>query len=93
MIGGVFRHMLSHLSGVPHLHVTGAKNPSWPESNQLAIYKHGGGPELQATEKNQGGDFLQALYMRTHLLEILVLGNKYSKITLAVQLCRVQFFF
>ena len=57
MIGGVFRHMLSHLSGVPHLHVTGAKNPSWPESNQLAIYKHGGGPELQPTEKNQRSDF------------------------------------
>ena len=59
----------------------------------MAIYKHGGGPELQTTEKNQRGDFLQALYMRTHLLEILVLGNKYSKITLALQLCRVQFFF
>ena len=50
-------YWLSHLSGVPHLHVTGAKNPSWPESNQLAIYKHGGGPELQPTEKNQRGDF------------------------------------
>ena len=27
------------------------KNPNWPESNQLAIYKHGWGFELGATEK------------------------------------------
>ena len=25
MIGGVTRHMLPHLSGIPHLHVTGLK--------------------------------------------------------------------
>jgi len=27
------------------------KNPNWPEANQLAIYKHGRGFELRATEK------------------------------------------
>ena len=27
------------------------KNPNWPEANQLAIYKHGQGFELGATEK------------------------------------------
>ena len=27
------------------------KNPNWPEANQLAIYKHGRGFELGATEK------------------------------------------
>jgi len=28
-----------------------AKNPNWPEANQLAIYKHGRGFELGAAEK------------------------------------------
>ena len=28
-----------------------AKNPNWPEANQLAIYKRGRGFELEATEK------------------------------------------
>ena len=27
------------------------KNPSWPEADQLAIYKHGREVELGATEK------------------------------------------
>ena len=27
-----------------------AKNPHWPETNQLAIYKHGRGFELRTTE-------------------------------------------
>ena len=27
------------------------KNPNWPEANQLAIYKRGGGYELGATKK------------------------------------------
>ena len=27
------------------------KNPNWQEADQLAFYKHGGGVELRATEK------------------------------------------
>ena len=39
------------LKQILQIEFNNVKNPNWPETNQLAIYKRGRGFELRATEK------------------------------------------